>query len=54
MKTDKSRRPRVLIANTIKGKGVLRLERDPLCHIRSIKKEEVDSIIKDLKCEKFS
>ncbi len=52
MKTDKARRPRVLIANTIKGKGVLRLEKDPLCHIRSLKKEEVDSIIKDLRCQK--
>ncbi len=29
-------RPKVLIANTIKGKGVECLENDPLCHVKSL------------------
>lgn len=41
--------PGVLIANTIKGKGVPQLEHDPLCHIKSLKEEEVDDILKELK-----
>lgn len=29
--------PKVLIANTIKGKGVKHLENDPLCHVKSLR-----------------
>lgn len=36
--------PRVVIANTIKGKGVPALERDPLCHIRSLSKKDVEQL----------
>jgi transketolase len=46
LKQSKSNHPKVLIADTIKGKGVPELENDPLCHIKSFKKEEVDEIIK--------
>lgn len=41
--------PWALIADTIKGKGVPQLENDSLCHIKSLKKEEVDKFIKELK-----
>lgn len=45
LKKDKNNRPKILIADTIKGKGVQRLESDPLSHIRSIGPEEIDEII---------
>jgi transketolase len=41
--------PKVLIADTIKGKGVPQLEKDSLCHIKSLKEDEIDNIIKELK-----
>jgi transketolase len=37
--------PKVVIANTVKGKGVPRLEKDSLCHIRALKPEEIDALI---------
>jgi transketolase len=40
--------PKVLIANTVKGKGVLRLETDPLSHIKNLKPEEAEALIVDL------
>lgn len=43
-------RPKVLIADTVKGSGVRRLEEDPLCHIKSLKEGEIDNIILGLKC----
>jgi len=48
LKEDKSDCPRVLIANTIKGKGVPQLENDALCHIKSLKKEEIIEVVKKL------
>ncbi|WP_221887119.1 transketolase [Campylobacter troglodytis] len=39
-------KPKIIIANTIKGKGVEFLEKDPLCHILSIKSDEIDELIK--------
>lgn len=50
MKADESDRPKVLIADTIKGKGVPSLERDPLCHIKALKEDEIDRIIMGLRC----
>lgn len=47
-KQDKCRMPKVLIADTKKGKGVPRLECDALCHIKSLSPEEVDRIIQGL------
>ncbi|MEW5766361.1 MAG: transketolase [bacterium] len=41
--------PKAIIANTIKGKGVPSLENDPLCHVKSLTKDEVDSLLKELK-----
>jgi transketolase len=45
LKEDKSRHPKVLIANTVKGKGVPRLEGDSLSHIKNLSSNEVDSLI---------
>lgn len=49
LKEDTGGRPKVLIADTVKGKGVPSLETDSLSHIRSLKPEEIDSIIAGLK-----
>ncbi len=48
LKEDKNSQPKVLIADTIKGKGVPQLENDVLCHIKSLKKEEIIEAIKNL------
>lgn len=37
--------PKVLIANTVKGKGVPCLETDVLCHIKSLKETEVNELL---------
>lgn len=41
--------PKVILSNTIKGKGVPRLETDPLCHIRALSSEEVDKLLMETK-----
>lgn len=48
LKSDEANKPRVIIANTIKGKGVQSLETDPLCHIKNLRPEEIDKIIERL------
>jgi transketolase len=35
-------RPAVLIADTVKGRGVTELENDTLCHLRTLTPEEID------------
>lgn len=47
MKEDKVSMPRLLIADTIKGKGAPRLEEDALCHIKNLKAEEIDALLGD-------
>jgi len=47
-KEDKCNQPKALIAHTIKGKGVAELENNPLCHIRSLTKEEIDKALRKL------
>ncbi len=49
LKQDGSAGPKVLIANTVKGKGVPRLEADSLCHIRALKTEEIDQLLMETK-----
>jgi transketolase len=49
LRGDKEDKPRVLIAHTIKGKGIPRLETDPLSHVKSLKVEEIDAILAELK-----
>jgi len=44
LKRRRNNKPKVLIANTVKGKGVPRLEMDPLCHIKNLKPEEIDRL----------
>lgn len=41
-------RPKVLIANTVKGKGVKRLETDPLSHVKNLTADEADLLITEL------
>jgi transketolase len=48
LKCRTSGKPKVLIANTIKGKGVRSLETDSLSHIRNLKSEEIDKIISEM------
>lgn len=47
IKEKKGNYPTVLIANTKKGKGVKQLENDPLCHVKSLKSEEIEDILKN-------
>ncbi len=49
LKEKKSDKPEVLIADTIKGKGVPQLENDVLCHIKSLKEEEITKATGELK-----
>lgn len=49
LKEDNGGRPKVLIANTIKGKGVLSLETDPMSHVKNIMPEDIDAVIEGLK-----
>ena len=48
VKENETGRPNVLIANTVKGKGVASLEKDPLCHIKNLNEAEVDAAIEGL------
>lgn len=44
----RANKPKVVIANTIKGKGVPFLETHSLSHILSVKPEDIDTLIKEL------
>ena len=48
LKTERNLKPKLLIANTIKGKGIPSLEADPLCHIKNLKPAEIDKILMEL------
>lgn len=41
-------KPRVIVANTVKGKGVARLETDSLCHIKALSIEEIDRLLMEM------
>ncbi len=49
LKENKGGKPKLLLANTIKGKGVPDLETDSLSHIKNIRPEEIDKAIEGLK-----
>jgi transketolase len=51
MKADSGDQPKILIADTIKGKGVPRLESDPLSHIKSLDRDEVELLVREIKCQ---
>ena len=40
--------PKLLIAQTVKGKGVPALEGDPLCHVRSLSQEDVAKLLEEV------
>lgn len=48
MQAKRDGRPKAIIADTVKGKGVPRLEQDSLCHIKSLSSEEVDRLLEVL------
>ena len=45
LKTSRDNKPKVLIANTLKGKGIRQLEGDHLCHVKSLTSDEIDNIL---------
>ncbi len=45
---DRSNKPKVIIVNTIKGKGVPFLETHSLSHILSVKPEDIDTLIEEI------
>lgn len=49
LKTGNNNKPKVLIANTCKGKGIPQLEGNRLCHVKSLTAEEVNNILEN--CE---
>ena len=49
LKENETGRPGVLIANTVKGKGVKSLENDPLCHIKNLNEAQIKEAIEGLK-----
>lgn len=49
-KKEKSGRPKILVANTVKGKGVARLEADPLSHVKNLKQDEISVLLAQAKC----
>ncbi|MEE3776752.1 transketolase [Campylobacter sp. CX2-4080-23] len=50
--TNTKNTPKVIIANTIKGKGVDKLEKSPLAHILSLSDDEIEFAIKKIKDKK--
>lgn len=46
-KQENNGQPKVLVANTLKGRGVPVLVGDPLNHVKSLKPEEVDKILEE-------
>jgi transketolase len=48
LKADRRGRPKLLIADTVKGKGAPSLEGDPLSHIKNLDADEVDSLVAGL------
>lgn len=47
-KDDRSGIPKVIIADTIKGKGVKALENDTLCHVKSLNPQELQTALEEL------
>jgi transketolase len=49
-KHDVRNKPIVIIANTIKGHGSPRLEKDSLCHIKALSIDEINTMISEIEC----
>lgn len=45
---DRNGKPKIIIADTVKGKGVSALENDPLCHIKSLNESELKVAFEEL------
>lgn len=43
-----SGKPNVIVAHTVKGKGVLKLEGDPLCHVKNLNGKEIEEALREL------
>ena len=48
IKEENTDKPKVIIADTVKGKGVPRLEKDSLCHIKALSIEEIDQLLMEI------
>ncbi len=48
LRDSKGKKPKVLIADTVKAKGIAVLETDPLSHVKTVKPEEIDCLLRDL------
>ena len=48
-KNNKKSKPTVIVANTIKGKGVPELEKSSLSHVLSLKPERVDELLEEVR-----
>ena len=48
IKVENTDKPKVIIADTVKGKGVPRLETDSLCHIKALSTEEIDQLLMEI------
>jgi len=44
---DEEDRPQIIIANTVKGRGVPELEVNPLCHVMAVKPSVIDGLLGD-------
>ncbi len=49
LKNEDRDRPTILIAHTVKGKGVKKLEGNPLSHVLSLSQDEVEQLIEELR-----
>lgn len=52
LKNLETKSPKVLIANTVKGKGAPQLEKNPMCHIIGLKSQEIEEILRSLENDK--
>lgn len=48
LKEERNNGPKLLIADTVKGKGVAVLENDVLCHVKTLTNAEIDEAMKEL------
>ncbi len=47
--SDQQQKPKVVIAHTVKGKGIPFLETHPLSHILSVKEGDIDGLVEEIK-----
>jgi transketolase len=47
LQADRSGQPKVLICNTVKGKGAPQLEANPMCHVTGLKPQEIEDILEE-------